>query len=165
MIWTDTSQEEVQMSSIYHLSIYQSSIHLSSICLSDMSIIYPPSIIYLPFICLPSIYHLSTIYHLPLYLPSIYQSIYLTIIYLSMHTYVCSISLAIREMKIKTILRFHLIPATMAIIKIQNVGEDVEKNWIFGGNVNFTAIMESSVEVPQKTEEKRTEGTVPLSHS
>jgi len=54
----------------------------------------------------------------------------------------CSTSLIIREMQIKTTLRYHLIPARMAIIKnLQTISarEGVEKGepyYTVGGNVN-----------------------------
>jgi hypothetical protein len=52
----------------------------------------------------------------------------------------CSTFLAIKEMQVKTSLRFHLTPVRMAIIKnTTNVGKDARKkepSYTAGGNVN-----------------------------
>ena len=45
------------------------------------------------------------------------------------HTKRCSISLIIREIKIKTTLRYHLTPAGMAIIKKMHKQKMLERVW------------------------------------
>ena len=67
------------------------------------------------------------------------------------------LNITIKEMKIKTTVRYCLILVRMAIIKnlqIINARKDVEKrepSFTFGGSVNGTTTKENSLEVPQKT--------------
>ena len=56
----------------------------------------------------------------------------------------CLISLIIREMQIKTIMRYHLIPIRIAVIKkTENTGKDKERRaplHTIGGNVNWYSL-------------------------
>ena len=62
--------------------------------------------------------------------------------------------LVIKEMQIKTTIRYHLLPVRMAIInKCTSADKDVEKrkhSCTVGGMQINTATVENSMEVPQK---------------
>ena len=76
------------------------------------------------------------------------------------HMKSCSVSLVIREMQIKITVRYHIIPTMMAIIKkrkMTSFGESVEKlelSNITDRNVDCAAIVENSLEVPQKVKHR-----------
>ena len=79
------------------------------------------------------------------------------------HRKTCSALLTIREMEIKTTIRYHLIPARRAIIKkkqkIKNVGENVKKRdpcTLLVGTEIGTDTVENSLKVSQKTKNRTT---------
>ena len=63
-------------------------------------------------------------------------------------------SLGIREVQIKAIMRYHLVPVRIPVIKkVKSVSKDVEKLKpldTVGGNVNGATTMKNSMEIPQE---------------
>ena len=78
------------------------------------------------------------------------------------HLKKCSTSLIIREIQIKTTLRFHLTSVRMAKIKIQvtaDAGKDVEKETLLHCLQTGTTTLEISLAVPQKIGHSTTGGS------
>jgi len=68
-------------------------------------------------------------------------------------------SLVIREMQIKTTMRYHFLHTTKAIMKktITSVDEDMEKlepSYIAIGDVKCSTVVENSLAVPQKVKHR-----------